>query len=455
MSCWKTKNPRSTITSNKRKPSICLLILGALMLAGLMSCEMAPCQDIQQNFERTVRAEPGFQGLTDQGAPHLAMAIRLDLLNDLTGAILNSSVGQALAHRGSVSISGQNVAYGITSTGANLRLDASGQCPTCLRIRGDLDARVEATLPIVGTQASPLSGSIDWTIPLAVARESDGKVAVFIDTAQALRMGVPRIQNGALQALPQQWRGLVESALLPELASRIANELPPLRLFGFETPNLGLGGLEISPALFAFDGPSNALVLGIRTNLPVAETGVSQGDLLSALTLGEGQNVALGVQPAALVSAVRIGMQQNRIARRYNINGQANRNGTAHAVVDRFRVVPQGGQNSALGLDLDFRLFNFGSGFGCFSMNGNALSRLQVQNGRVELAVEGVNFSGSALADAANWGSAHFIEQTQLMVSRTLNEDMVFSPEVGMSLRGDQVSTAAGMIVLRGAGRAQ
>lgn len=453
MRSWKPMKTKMNLNSRR-----CLFrVMGAMAMLGTFviasGCQMAPCNEVQRTYERAVRAESSFQPLSAEGSPHLAMAIRLDLLNDLTKGLLNAAIGEAISHRGTLTVSGQNVAYGVSSRGATLRFDASNQCATCLRIRGDIDAAVEATLPVVGRRSSPLSGGIDWTVPLAVNREADGKVAVFIDTRQAVRMAVPRVQNAALRSLPSQWRGVIESALVSELASVLAENMPAIRLFGYELPGLGLGGLEITPSLFSFDARSNALVLGVRTNLPVPESAFSQAELVEALRLGEGQNIALGVQPAAIAAAVRLGMQQNRIARRYTLIGEASRNGTSHAVVDRLKVGGHPRVSDALALGMDFRLFNFGSGLGCFSMRGDARSRIQIRNGRVELAVEGVNFSGSALADAVNWGSAQFIEQSQRMVSKTLNDDMVFSPEMGLSLRGDRVSTAAGMVVLRGAGQ--
>ncbi len=431
--------------------SLSVVVSAVVLLTTLTGCDAASCTEVQRNYDRTVNREAGLAELTETGAPHLAMAIRLDLLNDLSAGLIDTAVGEALGKRGSLRVSGQTIDYAMSSTGANLRLDASSACDTCLRIRGDIDGEAAVTLPVVGRQSSPLTGSLDWTMPLAVGRDDDGKVAIFLDTAEALRMGVPTLQ-GRMSALPDSWSNLVASALASELADEVANAVPPIRLIGYEMPSLGLRGLEMTPSLFAFDSNANALVLGVRTNLAVAQSQSSRGDLMSALALSDGQNIALGVAPGAVMEAVRLGMQQDRVPRRYNLAGSAQRDGTAHAVVDNFGVGSHSGAADALAMGLDFRLFNFGSGWGCFSMDGNSRSRLAINNGRLELDVEEVEFTGSGIANAANWASAQFIQHTQGVVAHTLNDDIVFSPDVGMSLRGDRVSTAAGLLVLRGQG---
>ncbi len=431
--------------------SLVVVALAVVATVGT-GCDGASCQEVERNYERNLRAEPGMAQLTEDGAPHLAMAMRLDLFNDLAGGVITTAVQQALNSSGTLSVQGQSIPYGLSSSGANLRFDASDACDACLRVRGDLDGQVSATLPMVGEQRTPLSGSIDWTVPLGVSRDDDGHVSLFLDTAEAVRMGAPALQ-GQLTGLSGTWAQPVTNALLSELATVVARQVPPVRLVGFEMPRLGIAGLELTPSLFHLDGSTNALVLGVRTNLPVS-TGGDANAVRQALALQDGQNIALAIDPQAVVETVRAGMQQGRIARRYSLSGEARRDGSSHALVDRLQVGSHPQSRDALALGLDFRVFNFGSGFGCFSMDGLATSRLQVDGGRVALELEDVNFTGSRFADVANWGSAQFIDRAATVVTATLNESVVLTPEVGMNLRGDRVSAEAGMLVLRGQGRA-
>lgn len=425
-----------------------------MLILGAAGCDVAPCDEVQRDYNRTVRRQASLEPLSDSGAPHLAMAIRLDFLNELSAGALNQALKQALAVNGRLNVpGGQSIPYSLSAAGASLRFDASNACPRCIRVRGNIDGQVEATLPILGRKGSPLSGTMDWTIPLDVKRENDGKVAIFLDTAQAVRMGLPQIV-GRLNGLPDSWSSVIATALNTELAERLSRSIPSLRLVGYQLPSLGINGLEIAPALFAFDAQSNALVLGIRTNLPVQVSARSESEYMRALSLSQGQNIALAIQPGAVLEAVRVGMQQGKVPTQYSLTGQANRRGPAHVVVDNFTAAEHSGGGDSLGLGLDFRIFNFGADWGCFRLGGDARSRFSLRDGRAELEVEDVSFSGTGIANAANWASAQFIEQSQRVISYTLNDDIVLSPNMGMSLRGDRISTEAGMLVLRGRGMA-
>jgi hypothetical protein len=384
----------------------------AMVLATTTGCDVQNCDDVQRQYERTIEREAGLEELTDQGAPHLAMAMRLDLVNDLTSSLIDAAVGDALGQRGNLDLgAGQTVRYSVGATGADLQFRASDACNTCLRISGSVEGDAEVNLPVVGTQSSPLSGSIDWTVPLAVSRNGD-EVAIFLDTEEALRMGAPRLQ-GQLNALGNQWATTVANELLPILADAVAREVPPLRLVGYEVPDLGLNGVDITPSLFAFDGSSNSVILGIRTNLPVQTARGSDRDFMGALALADGQNIALAVQPGLAVEAVRHGFRTRNLDRRYNLNGEARRDGQLFAVVDSLNVGGGRANTDAVDLGLDFRLFNFRSQLACYTMGGLVSSTLQINNGQLRLNVDDVEFTGGgALVEAANWGSARFVQQS-------------------------------------------
>ena len=424
--------------------------VSALALTG---CNLQDCDAVQGDYEQALVRESALVELDDQGPPHLAMALRLDFVNDLTSSVLDRVIGEALDLGGSLNVSGQTLGFSLGSTGANLGLAASDRCDGCLQVAGDFDGDFSVDLPGLGSRSSPLKGGMDWVVPLSVGRDG-GDAAIFLDTPEAARMGGLSL-DARLDGLSSTWASPVASALSTEIASVLESRLNPIRLVGYALPDLGLGGLELTPSLFRLDGASNSLILGVRTNADVQTAMRSDQDFVDALSLSGGQNVALGIQPGFVVEAVRLGLREERIPRRYSTRGEARDDGPARAVVDDFRAGAHGSGGDAVGLGLDFRLFNFQTlqGLGCFSVDGLAESRLAIQDGQIALELENVDFTGGGgLIDAANWASAEFIESSQTVVSRSLNDDVISSAGLGVSLRGDRVSTDAGMLILRGVG---
>ncbi len=428
-----------------------LLLTGVATVATLSGCDLQSCSEVQDDYESTVTRESGLVALDDEGPPHLAMAMRLDFVNELTSGLIGAAVGDSLDLGGTLNVSGEDVGFSVGSTGASLQLEASDACDGCLRVFGDFDGDAEVDLPVVGNQSSPLQGSMDWVVPLDVDRDGDD-VAIFLDTPEAARMGTPGITT-RLDGLSDSWADSVASALAVELGEALADRLDPVRLVGYALPDLGLGGLEITPSLFHLDGQSNALILGVRTNTDTGTDARSDADFIDALSLEGGQNVALGIQPGFVVEAVRLGLREDRVPRRYSLTGNSRDDGPAHAVVDGFDAGPHASATDAIGLGLDFRIFNFESSLGCFSTDGMAQSRLEVQDGEVLLDVEDVEFSGAGgITDVANWASSEFVENSASVVSRSMDEDVLSSSGLGISLAGDRVSTDAGMLVLRAIG---
>lgn len=422
-------------------------------VATLAGCDIQACSEVQDDYEQAVTRESGLVALDDDGPPHLAMALRLDFVNELTSAVLERAIGDAVSAGGSIDVSGESVGFSLGSTGASVQLEASDACDGCLRVFGDFDGDAEVELPLVGTQSSPLRGSLDLVIPLDVGRDGDD-VAVFLDTSEAARLGMSSVDT-RLTGLSDTWSGPVASALSAELADSLAERLDPVRLVGYELPDLGLGGLEITPSLFVLDEASNALILGVRTNTDVGAQSHSDDRFVQALSLDDGQNVALGIQPGFAVEAVRLGLREERVPRRYSLTGNARDDGPAYAVVDRFDAGPHDSVADAVGLGLDFRVFNFQSSLGCFSMDGLAKSRLQITDGEIELDVEDVDFSGgSGISDVANWASAEFVQNSHSVLRSSVDDGVISSSGLGVSMRGDRVSTEAGLLVLRGLGSA-
>ncbi len=429
-----------------------LVVGGVAAMLTLSGCDMQNCQEVQRDYDQAVSQQSGLVDLEEQGAPHLAMALRMDFVNDISGRLIDKAIGDSLGGSTSLSLGGgQSAGVTLGASGASLKLEASDACNGCLRVHGDLSGDVGVELPVVGDRSSSMSGSMDWVVPLDVRPHGD-EVGLFLDTEEAARMGAPAVTT-RLPGLSDSWAEPVASALADELAERIAERIDPIRLLSYGLPSFGIDGLEVTPSLFSLSEADNALVLGLRTNADVATGDHGDDAFIDALSLEGGQNVALGVQPGLVTEVVRHGLRGGRIADRYSLRGQARDDGSNRVVVDAFDAGPHPTDSDAVGLDLDFRLFNYDSAVSCYSAGALGQTRLAIQDGQLDLAVENIEFSGaSAITEAANWASADFFEESRSVLSRSLDDEVIESEGLGVSLDGDRVSTSAGMVVLRAFG---
>ena len=431
---------------------------GALACGGLVSllmvsgCDMQNCQEVQRDYDQAVGQQSGLVDLEDSGPPHLAMALRMDFVNDISTRLIDGAIGDSLGGSTALSLGGgQSAGVTLGASGASLQMEASDACNGCLRVFGDLDGDVGVELPVVGNQSTSMSGSMDWVVPLDVRPHGD-EVGLFLDTEEAARMGAPVVTT-RLPGLSSSWAEPVATALADELADRIASRVDPIRLLSYGLPSFGIDGLEVTPSLFSLSEADNALVLGLRTNADVATGSHGPEAFVEALSLEGGQNVALGVQPGLVTEVVRHGLRGGRIADRYSLSGQARRDGSNRVVVDGFNAGPHESDADAVGLDLDFRLFNYDSTLSCYSAGALGQTRLAISDGNLELDVENVEFSGaSAISDVANWASADFFEESRSVLSRSLDDEVIESEGLGVSLNGDRVNTSAGMVVMRAFG---
>ncbi len=421
-------------------------------LLSLSGCNLQECQEVQNNYEDAVTRESGFIELDEDGPPHLAMALRMDFVNDLSTRALNAAIGDALGTGGTLDLGGgQSAGFSMEATGADLNLDASPQCGGCVRVSGEFDGGIDASLPGGSERSSPLRGSFSWVVPLDVGRDGD-EIAIFFDTEQAIEMGLPSIDAWAGE-LSDTWESQITAALNELIADRIASRFAPVRLMGYAMPQFGLEGLEFAPSLFSLESDSNTLILGLRTNTDVRDRDGSPQDVVDALSLDEGSNVALAIQPGFVTEAVRIALRDDEVPRRYSLSGRARDDGPARVVADRFNVGPHQVDADALELGLDFRVFCFDGGLGCFSLRALSTSRFAIEDGQLAFDVEDVEFRDAGyLTDAANWASAEFVDHTQGVVRRSLDEGVVSSEESSVEVRGDRVRTEAGLLILSGVG---
>lgn len=424
------------------------LVVAGMTLSG---CDPESCDQVRNSYQQALDSEPGLDDLTDEGSPHAAVSVDMDRLNDWTADLITAAVGDALSVGGSFNVEGQSVDYSVGSTGANLRLEASDACGACLRVHGDIDGDASVDLPLIGSQSTPLNGSMDWTVPLDVGLDGDD-AAIFFDAPEAVRMGTPTIQ-ASLDGLPGDWASPVASQLVDQLSESVAEEIDPIRLMGYELPDLGLGGVEIAPSMLALDPGTNTLTLGIRTNLPVEPSPGLEDEIADAMALDGGSAAALAVHPRLAVEGARMAMRGGDVPRRYTLRGEADDDGDAYALVDDLSADAHDEHTDALRLGLNFRAFNFRSWIGCFSMRGESKSRLAISDGQLEFEVEDVELSDTGgFFERGNWAAADFVDFSQLMITRSLDDDGISVPGVDVNLLPQGVSTEAGMVIMRTSG---
>lgn len=433
-----------------------LAMAGGVYAVMLSGCNFQECQEVQNNYEDAVNRESGFIELDEDGPPHLAMALSMDFVNDLSSRALEKAIGDALGTGGTLDLGGgQSATFSMEATGADLNLDASPQCGGCVRVSGDFDGAIQASLPGTSERSSALSGSMSWVIPLDVARDGD-EIAIFFDTQQAVQMGLPSIDAWAGD-LSDTWEDQITAALNELIADRVVSRFEPVRLTGYEMPEFGLEGLEFAPTLFSLEDDTNTLILGLRTNTDVRDRHGSPQDVVDALSLDGGNNVALAIQPGFVTELVRIALYEKIVPRRYSLSGRARADGPARVVADNFDVGPHTTDSDALELGLDFRVFCFDGGLGCFSVGALSRSRFAIEDGQMAFDVEEVEFTDAGyLSDVANWASAEFVEHTQGVVRRSLDDDVVTSDEDSdVDVRGERVRTEAGLLILSGVGSSE
>lgn len=423
----------------------------AFAAVSLPGCDAESCNQIRNDYQQAVDAESGLVDLEEGGPPHAAVAVDVQTVDDWTSSALEAAVGDGLSTGGSVEVQGQSVNFSVGSTDVDLRLAASDACDACLSIGGDFDGDAEVDLPVLGSQSTPLSGSLDWTMPLKVGRD-EGDAAIFFDTDQAVEMGMPSLQ-GRLDGLPGDWSEPVASAMMAQLGQSVADRIDPIRLVGYEMPSFGVDGLELAPTTLALDGQTDTLVLGVRTNFNIPASGVGEGDVVEALTLGDDQNLAVAADPRLAAEGVRMALRGDEVPRRYDLSGNADPDGNAYAVVDDLTARSHGEVADALQVGLDFRLFNFRSTLACFSMTGETLGRLAIDDGVVDVEIEDVEFSApSGLMSSDNWGAAPFVDHSTRLLNQSLDGGVVSVPDVEADILPTGLSTEAGMVVVRGSG---
>lgn len=430
------------------------LVVGGVSAATLTACDAESCQEIQNDYEQALSGESGLGELTDDGPPHAAMALRLDLVEELTSGAVDQAVSQALETRGEFVVGGETIRYRVSATGADLGFGASSACDGCVDVAGDLSGDVEVDLPGMTPRSVPLSGAMDWTVPLDAGLHQ-GDVALLFDTEQAVRMGVPHI-TGHLDGLPDDWTTQVISGLTDALAEAVADSVDPIALVTYEVPELGASGVEVTPSLFGFDEASNAAIVGLRTNLEVPVSRLEESEYLQALSLGEGQNAAVAVQPRLVAASARLALREGYVPRRYTTGGSADSEGVVSVVFDGFDADVHERTPDAVATQLRFRGFNYRSAMMCWTMRGMVHNRFAVDGGRLDIAVEDVEFDGPAgIMEGANWESSRFVEYSERVLSTSLDDAVLSTADYGVELRPAAVTTDAGMVILGGSGSAE
>ena len=415
----------------------------ALLATTQWSCAQQ-CAQIKRGYESALESEA--RVIEDQplgaGMPtHLGVALRYELVGEVARALLVRSLGEQLDLSQDISIgSGKNIPVKLDSDAINLGFEADASCATCFRITGDLGGVATLTIPVLGVKTIPLNGAFNLIAPIQFDAQPDGEVKVRLDMAQIAE------QSGSflsldLNGLPEAIGRALKQPLTEELFKRFVGRLKPVELFSFRAPQFGIKGVKVFPSELKLIPAQRALFLGFTTNLP----GVAAGAGLSAdkaIAFGQGENIAVALQPSILSGVVSALMQQDVIPRRYTMQGQSSVQGPAHVTLNRVALGQSGGGGGGGAaaerepIDVGFRAWNlFGGEQGgpCFWFDALVKGVVSLEDKRLKVDLSQIELVDASVAPGliqalASWKKAEFLQKTRTLIETTLSEPNLTLP---------------------------
>ncbi len=348
---------------------------------------------------------------------HMGFALRRgalkEVVKDQLAAELIGLIGGA---DGSFSIAGQKIPLGIDSDLVDIQISADEACETCLRVSGKLAGKVDFDLPLTRKSSEDdYESEFSLVAPLQFVRGADGGALLRFDTARLARLGGLFVES-KIDGLPSKVQPLLRKGLDKAFSEALLSNFEPVDLVTVPTLPLGIEGLEILPSVLSLETETNTLFMGVATNL----AGID-GDIDGMARLGTGDAAAVGVHLQVLAHALTLKMRDGEIARRYDLDGAASPEGSAHVIVRGLRAEPSSDPEGPSELVLDFEIFNFGDSGPAFRTPASA--HIRTPTGSEGAYVHRVEFSDRDAADPApisleGWKQAGFLDATRELVDQ-------------------------------------
>ena len=438
------------------------------------------CKQMSADYERTLAREAALEQ-TAQEAPalptmatHVGLGVRLDLISALALTLLGEQVGPLLKLVTKIPLgAGQVVDVNLNGAPINLRFEQDSACPQCFRLAGELGGSLTVVLPVLGKQTLPLGGSLRLIAPIVFETVGQDTIRVKLDTQKFVDYAQSAILNLDIKQLPDSWVDALKQPLTTRLIAQLSQQLKPINLLTFQSPDFGVKGLRLMPSSMAFEPTKKALFLGFTTNLPgiAADEGL---DIQSAVSFQGDENVAMAIQPHIIPTLVTLLMKDGQIPRRYTTDGKADEAGPAHITLSAFsfagqrsaataaptatgsprssHLYAQGSSGPQSRLDqaqpspmsLGFRAWNL-LGAACFWFDAVVSGDVTLQDRVLTVELQDIKLTDASIAPSlikglVNWRTAQFLQETKTLMTRTLGQPKI-------ELHGATLQLAASSLV--------
>lgn len=412
-----------------------LLVSGAL--APPISGCASDCDKVRKQYESTITAQSPFvaQAAASDDLPvHIGVAVRHEVLNEVVDRAMRDGLQKALSFTESVSLAtGQKI--GLTTDGsiADVGLYPDSSCDECLRVEGRLGGSLTVKLPVLGSQKVPLQGTFTLVAPVMFARGEDGRSQVKLDLAQAAKLGKSHVDPEVTQ-LPPTWWKVVKGPLGELMIEAMTRDLPPVTLFSFQAPDLGIDGLEIAPARIVSDAKRGVVFAGFHTNLAVP----GEVALEPRTELGKNDDIAIGVDQRVLGPMAVAMMQSGKLDRRYTKDGKPDDAGPIHVTMESLSLGP--GTEAASEYEATFRAWNLPEEGKCWWAQTSASGQIAAaDDGQMTVSIESAEVVDSSLPGifqtVANWRTSSLLQRSSKVVTKSLAPDGLQFPGGALNLQ--------------------
>ena len=322
----------------------------------------------------------------------------------------------------------------------------------CFNLAANLGGDMVVDVPLLGRQRVPLNGDVKLVAPMIFNPKDDGTIEMILDLTKIGDFAGTALSLEVSKNLPEAIGRAIRQPLAKELTSRLAGQLKPVHLATFATPEFGIAGVKFIPSSLAFDSANQAIFVGFATNLP----GAPQGQALNskmALQFGEGENIAVALQPSLIMHAVSAAIQQGTVPRQYSLQGKASADGPAHVTMNGIEIAGQNASTTSTPLGVGFRTWTMGTG-PCFWFDALVSGAVSLNQSKLAINLNDIKVVNASVAPQliqgiANWKGAEFVKQTKRVMETTLAEPKFAIPGGALQLAASSLGSDATTLTLR------
>lgn len=450
-------------------------LAAALLAVPSLSCGPT-CKEVRSAFQAAKAAElaesdrpdtnsgdsadeKGSNDDTASDQPHFAVGARTRFFERRADALISEAIEQFVASARSLEVAGAK-AIRVSATPTVREVDisrASDSCDHCFRLTGALEGSLDIEIPVLGSRSVPMEGTFDFVAPVDVRPGSESGGALVVDLGELARHEAAPIAI-SLADLRKSWRQTIEKILSSTLTDELADQLEPLPVVTFETPDFGIDGLDLRPTGVRISETGEQITALFSTSLSMRdEPGADR--LAAAASPAEGRELGLAFPQRFVAAAVAFGFRAGSIPRRYGRDGTSDEEGTLHVAVEEFQLSPddksEDAADAALPFSFGFRAFHLPESGSCHWFDGSTSGTAEVSDTSAKVSVDGVEFTDASTSDfglnAANWAAAQFLESGAAVAEASLDGENLGFPGGDISLDSLSLRAKDGFVTLSAA----